>query len=235
MARTRRYRKKRQVFSKREKQAIERIAVKPAETKHMDESWTWDSLLLAASYLSGEAFVLRGSVFNHIPRENNLITKSEHTFVGNQILMRGFRWEFMGYNAVTNATPDTKFRFTVYDDPIPYSTLPNTVGISVFDTDFPTVATWARWNNQSTKIRFQRTFTLGQASIGGGNIHKKFYIPIRRKLTSVAEESTAVNGFFGIAKEDQIYWVLEILAPGNTALRTYITGHVLTTVYFKDP
>jgi len=236
MARTRRHRKKRQVFSDRQKQAIERIAIKPAETKHMDQSWTINSLLVTAGYIGGETFAIRGSVFNHIPRENNSVTKSEHTYIGNEIMMRGFRWEFMGYPVVPNNTPDIKFRFTVYDDPIPYTTLPVTAGASgIFDGDFINVPTWARWNPQSTKIRFQRHFTVNQSSIGASNIHKKYYIPIRRKLTSAAEESTALNTFFGVAKQEQIYWVLECLAPSFTALDTQFTGYVQSTVYFKDP
>lgn len=231
----RRRSKKRQVFSKRQKQAIERIATKPAETKHMDENWTFTSLLITAGYTGGGFFSIRGAIHNQIPRENNSITKSEHTFIGNEIHMRGFRWEFMGFPTTAVANPDIKFRFTVYEDPIPYSTLPVTTNLVIYDPDFTTTPTWARWNPQTAKIRYQRKFTLGQSSIGQSNIHRKFYIPIRRKLTSTVEESTAVNQFFGPAKEVQLYWVLECLAPNYTALDTQINGYVQTTVYFKDP
>nr|UBQ66227.1 Cap protein [egret CRESS-DNA virus] len=232
----RRTRRKRQVFSKRQKQAIERIAVKPAETKHMDENWQWTSLLNQAGYTGGGYYACRGSIFNQIPRENNLLTKSEHTFVGNQILLRGFRWEFMGYPETAVALPDVRFRFTVYEDPIPYTTLPVTTNAVIYDPDFSTTPTWARWNPQTTRIRYQRLWTLGQSSVGASNIHRKFWIPLRRKLTSSAEETTvSSNQFFGPAKEVQIYWVLEVLAPGMTTINTQINGYVQTTVYFKDP
>lgn len=232
--RRRTYRRRRQIFSKRQKQAIERIAVKPAETKHMDENWDINALLTTAGYIGGGTFSIRGAIHNQIPRENNTLTRSEHTFIGNQIMMRGFRWEFMGYPIAAGGTPDIKFRFTVYEDPTTFTTLPVTTGTQPFDTDFTTTPVWARWNTQTTRIRFQRRFTLGQASIGQSNIHKKFYIPIRRKLTSQAEESTALNSFFGPAKEVQLYWVLECLAPNFSQLNTQLNGYVQTTVYFKD-
>lgn len=236
--RRRTYRRKarRPVFGQRATQAIKRIAQQPVETKHMDENWTWNSLLVNAGYTSGATAMVRGSVHNHIPRENNSITKSEHTFIGNEIHMRGFRWEFMGYLSGAVALPDVKFRFTVYDDPLAQTVFPLTVTSSshVWDPDFAVIPTWSRWNAQAVKIRYQRMFTLGSSSTGSSNIRKKFYIPIRRKLTALTEESVTVNQFFGVAKEDQIYWILEVLGPDLGDLSTQIVGYVNTTVYFKD-
>jgi len=201
----------------------------------MDENWTWSALLNAGGYISGDQTAIRGSIHNHIPRENNTLTKSEHTFVGNQILMRGFRWEFMGYINTPAAVPDISFRFTVYDDPIPYNTLPMQSGSVIFDPDFQMTATWARWNMQTAKIRFQRTFKLGQSSTGQSVIKKKFYIPIQRKLTTQLEESLIANAFFGNAKEDNLYWVLEVFAPTMTNISSGLFAYVQTSVYFKDP
>lgn len=235
MAYRRRRRNRRKTFSKRQRAAIIRIAQAPVETKRYDENWDWGSLLVTSGYIGGATTAIRGPIYQQIPRTDSTSTKNEKEFIGNEIQLRGFRWEFMGYPNTSGNTPDLKFRFTVYEESAEITTFPQVANWSLYaDPDFNTIPTWSRWNMQKFKIRFQRTFTLGQSLDGPGNIKRKYYIPIARKMTSQAEESLVVNTVFGPAKEINIYWMLEVLAPTYTAMNTQVTGFVQTSCYFKD-
>lgn len=235
MARRRSHRKRRAPFSKRQKAAIIRISQAPVETKRYDENWEWGSLLVTAGYISGSVATIRGQVFQSIPRADSALTKTEKEFIGSEIMLRGLRWEFMMYPNTAGATPDIRFRLTVFSTPAVSTGFPAAITGSVYaDPDFNTVPTWFRWNQQLTKIRFQRTWMLGQSSDGPGNIKRKYYIPLQRKMTSAEEESTVTSSTFGAAKQIQFYWVLEVLAPTYTALNTALTGYVQTSTYFKD-
>lgn len=228
-------RRRRPAFSKRQKQAIIRISQAPVETKRYDENWAWGPLLVTAGYVVGATLAIRGPIYQNIPRADSTSTKNEKEFIGNQIMLRGFRWEYMGYPNTVAAVPDLKFRFTVFEDPTEWGNTVNVANpVDYADPDFNTVPTWWRWNMQRHKIRFQRTFTLAQDLNGPGNTKRKFYVPIQRKMTSQLEESTVANSVFGPAKEVNIYWMMELLAPTYTNLNTQLSGFVQTSCYFKD-
>jgi len=234
--RRRTQRKKKHVFSERAKKAIERIAQGPVETKHFDASDSIVNYLNVAGYVTGSTAVVRYPIFAGIPRLKNTATKTEQSFIGNKIMTRGLRWEFHGWPFNATATPDIQYRFTVYSENNYYSgiTGPGPTDI-IFDQAFSNLPTWSRWNTQTTKIHFRRTFKLGNSSIGQGSVNKKFWVPLRRTLTSEEEESLLANSFFGQSKGMNYYWVLEVYAPNvGTGLNTLVNGVITSSTYFKD-
>lgn len=214
--------------------AIRAIAQGPVETKSHITSNTLDSLLTTSGYTTGAAFGLRGPIHHHIPRFKNTSTQTESSFIGNQIQLRGFRFELNAFAQTATALPDDKFRFTIFSQTENTTILPQILGADVADNDYLFTYVWFKWDMQKVNIHYRRTFGMGEASVGGGHIKKKFYWRANRKLTTVNDESTVVNSFFGGNKNRNYYWALEILSPLATNLTAQLEGQVNTTVYFKD-
>lgn len=230
-------RRKRHVFSKRAEKAIVRLATKPVETKRFTTYTNFGSLVLQAGYVSGPTAAIRYNILADIPRLRNALTKTEGSFLGNEMHLRGLRWECSGLYVITSvARPDVMVRLTVYKENNFY---PSTSGpgptSDIFDQNFNTTPTLSTWNMQVAQIMFRRTWKIGQASIGQSIVTKKFYIPLRAKVKTEFEENPTTASFFGEAKGLQYYWVLEVYAPGETNLSNAIGGSVQTALYFKDP
>lgn len=234
--RRRTQRRKKRVFSKRAEKAIQRIAQGPVETKHYDAADTILNYLNVAGYVTGSTAVIRVPFWAGIPRLKNTATKTENSFIGDKIHTRGLRWEFHGWPFLPAASPDIQYRFTVYSENNYYSGITGPAPTDVmFDQAFSNLPTWSRWNVQTTKIHYRRTWKLGQSSVGQGSVNKKFWVPIRRTLTSEEEESTLSNSFFGQSKGMNMYWVLEVYAPNvGTNLNTLVNGVISYSSYFKD-
>lgn len=233
----RRRSKKKHVFSKRAEKAIVRLAQKPVETKRHTVYTAWPSLLLQAGYVSGPSAVIRYNLLSDMPRFRNAGTQTEGSFVGNKLNLVGLRWECSGMYIVTAvARPDIMFRFTVYEENNYYNSVtgPGTLS-DIFDQDFNTTPTLSTWNMQVAKIHFRRTWKLGQASTGQSIVSKKFWIPLRRTVTTELEESVTVASYFGEAKGNQYYWVLEVFAPGEPNVSSGLAGSIQSALYFKDP
>lgn len=229
-------RTKRKVFSKREKQAIVRIAQQPVETKHYDQNWDWGALLTVAGYTSGDRFALVLPIYHNIPRDSNTSEVSENSFIGNEIMLRGFRFELHAFMTTAAAVPDAKLRITIYSEQTPRSSLPYIISGSdtIIDPDFINVPTWFRWNMQVAKIHMQRNYTLTASSTGSGVLNKKFYWKSGRKLTSETEEGVVLGSTFGTAKNYNTYCMMEFLSPTLGTLTTSVTGNLNLSTYFKD-
>lgn len=223
-------------FSKRQKAAILRIAQAPVETKHFDANWGWNTLLTTAGYTSGDRFAIRLPIYQTIPRDTNSGVVTENSFIGNEIMLRGFRFELHAFITTAAATPDAKLRITIYSENNNLVSLPAIMASNdtVIDPDFINVPTWFRWNMQVAKIHMQRTWTLSASSTGSGVLNKKFYWKSGRKLTSEGEEGVVLGTLFGGAKNYNTYCVMEFLAPTVGDLGTSITGNLLLSTYFKD-
>lgn len=235
--RRRSYRRKRPAFSKRQKEAIIRISQKPVETKCFNANWNWSALLLQAGYTPGNNSVaIRLPVYQTIPRSTNVSTTDEDGFVGNEIMLRGFRLELHAYFNVPSATPDAVWRVTVFSENSTVGGLPAGVasGDNIFDPDFDSIPTWARWNHQVAKIYMQRTWYQGQSNDGQSVVNKKLWWRSGRKLVSESEESGILNSYFGDAKNTNIYCMIEVLSPGQNDLAAAMTCRVNLSTYFKD-
>lgn len=234
--RRRTQRRKKHVFTKRAEKAIQRIAQGPVETKHYDASDTIVNYINVAGYVTGGSAVIRVPIFAGIPRLKNTSTKTETSFIGNKIMTRGLRWEIHGWPFLAQATPDLQYRFTVYSENNYYSGITGPAQTDViFDQAFSNIPTWSRWNTQTTKIHFRRTWKLGNSSTGQGSMNKKFWVPLRRSLTSEEEESLLSNSFFGQSKGMNYYWVLEVFGPNvGSGLNTVVNGVIGWSAYFKD-
>jgi len=234
--RRRTQRRKRHVFSKRAEKAIQRISQGPVETKRYDSADTIVNYVNVAGYATGSTAVVRVPIFAGIPRLKNTSTKTESSFIGNKIMTRGLRWEFHGWPFVPTATPDIQYRFTVYSENNYFGNItgPGPTDV-IFDQAFSNLPTWSRWNTQTTKIHFRRTWKLGNSSVGQGSVNKKFWVPLKRTLTTEEEESLLSNSFFGQCKGMNYYWVLEIYAPNvGSGLNTLVNGVISASAYFKD-
>jgi len=222
-------------LSKHMVRAIKSIAQQPVETKIFPLRGDFSSFLNNAGYISGASWNIRQNIFSEIPRLKNSATKTEISFVGNEIQARGFKWRFHGYVNTAGATPNARFRFTVYHIPGYQS---GTSGIfangSDFNQDYTNVPTWATWNRQTTKIIFQRSFSMNESSTDPGHTVRSFWIPMRKRVIAQADESIALNTTMAQIKGEQYYWVLECFAPTIADLKANIQGSIDTSLYFKD-
>lgn len=234
------YRKKRPVFGKKAVAAIKRIAQQPVETKHFPVNnglFTWFN---DAGYVSGSSAVFIHNVYANIPRENNTLTKTENSVIGNEFQSRGLRWEFNGFtvSATPGASFDVQLRFTVFS----YSEYlgAGTIGVApndpfLFDTQHTTTPTWSKWNTQAVNIHKQSIFRIDNNGNQNAMVRRKFYTPLRRKITTQQDASTVANSFVREVKNKQVYWALEVFVPGFTGnIRDYLFGDISTNVYFKD-
>lgn len=235
------YRKKRRVFSKKEAKAIVRISQKPVETKHFPQFSLLSAYLNSAGYVSGPSLIFIRNIYSEIPRAGNIGTKDEFSFDGNDIMSRGFRWEFNVY--ATASAPgnmfDAQFRYTLFSQPFYTNGI---TGVSpgdprLFDQDHDVTPTWSKWNTQALKIHAQHTFRMDNNGNINAMTRRKYYNQLRRKVTSQLDGSTVVNSFMREVKNMQTYWALEVFVPGFAGsgdLRTFLNGSIDTNIYFKD-
>lgn len=239
--RKRTYRRKKRAFSKKQVKAIKAISQVPVETKHFPYTSTFAALLNAGGYINGPSGIVFNNIYSTIPRADNTLTRDEYTFDGNEIQSRGFRFELNAYTvaATPGASLDVQFRFTVFSMAAFFSGIAG-IGPSdpaFFDTDHDTTPTWSKWNTQNVTIHLQKTFRIDNNGNLNGLVRRKFYVPLRRKITSTLDASLVANSFMGEIKNKQVYWALEFFTPGFAVaadLRGYITGGISTGVYFKD-
>nr|DAV66844.1 MAG TPA: Capsid protein [Cressdnaviricota sp.] len=231
----RRKRRTNRRLSKHMVRAIKAISQQPVETKSYPESADFGAWLTSASYAGGPQASIRSNIFSEIPNIKNTLQKTEESFIGNQIMSRGLRWEIHLYTEQAAAlAPDVQFRFTVYKDTKYFSGIDGPGSSDrIFDQSMNTTATWAVWNHQATKILFRRTFKLAQFTQTTGMLQRKYYVPLRRKITRMEEEGTLSNSFMRELKDANYYWVLEMLAPTISNL-TSISGTIGSRIYFKD-
>jgi len=215
--------------------AIRAIAQGPVETKYHSNNYTMAVWLTGASYAGGPEAVIRQPLWAEIPRFKNTSTKTEHSFIGNEIMSRGFRWE-LHLNSLNSTAlgNDIQFRWTVYKDPLYGAAIGVGPSDRIFNQDFDTTSTRARWNTQAASIIFQRHWSWKMTGQVGSMHQKKFYVKMRRKLTAVSEESTVVNTYLGETKGGTYYWVLEAFSYNTSNLSSQFTGYMSTQAYFKD-
>lgn len=229
-------RKSRRRLSAHMVRAIKAISQGPVETKQWKEALVLANDLNALGYLGGSAFTLVGNIFSAIPRIKNTLTKTEGSFIGNEIQSRGFRFQF---NASTYSAaalqPDLQYRFTVFKIPFYQSGRFLLAPASPwFDQDQSTVPTIAQWNTQYVKIMYQRKWSTKQVGQTTALINRKFYVPMRRKLKAIAEESVVSNTYLAEVQGGSYYWALEVYAPQVSDFRTFLPATMGTRVYFKD-
>lgn len=216
--------------------AIKAISQGPVETKSYPYREDNFQNLLALSGYGGvsPSHIIRQNIYSDIPSSRNLVTKSEQTFIGDEIQSRGFRIQFalQSYSSVA-LQPDDRFRFSVYHEngyANGISTL--TATNYIFDQDQTTQPTSLFWNPQIAKIIYRRTFTFAKNTQTSKVLVKKFWVPLKRKVTRVDEESVITASYMGRIKGEQYYWVLEIFSPGLNL--THVFGSVSSRIYFKD-
>nr|QTZ83214.1 MAG: capsid protein [Fringilla montifringilla CRESS-DNA-virus sp.] len=233
-------RRRRSVFGKKAVAAIKRIAQQPVETKHFpfyQDLFTW---LNDAGYVSGPSLVFLHNVYGQIPRENNTLTRTENSVVGNEFMSRGLRWELNAFTVASTpgASFDVQLRFTCFS----YAEYlgSGTIGVApnddhLFDTQNDTTPTWSKWNTQAVKIHKQVIFRIDNNGNQNAMVRRKFYIPLRRKITSQLDQNLVANSFVREIKNNQVYWALEVFIPGFVGnIREYLFGNISTNIYFKD-
>lgn len=224
-------------ISKHMVRAIKAISQQPVETKRFVASQALSAWLSAAGYVApSTGATIRQNFLGSLPRITNTPPDSESGFSGDKVNLRGFKWEIHVYPSTSANNPNTMMRFTVYQSPDYFA---NTTGPGptdkIWDEDYDRSPTWAVWNVQTTKILFQRNFVINQSSTDPSVCNKKFYIPIRRTITSMGDESSVANSYMGEVMGLQMYWTLEILGINVPNLATGIVGVINTSLYFKDP
>lgn len=224
-------------LSKHMVRAIKAISQIPAETKHYPAYASISAFLLGAGYISGQQATIRSNILADIPRANNTSSHEEYSFTGDSLNLRGLRFQINMYtiSSTPGVIQDAQFRFTVFSDNEFFS---GTTGPGptnrIFDQAVDTTATWAMWNPQVVKIHYQRRFKMNNDGNTNSMVMRKFYVPLRRKITTQQDTSIVTNNYMGEVMGKQVYWALEFLAPGVSNLSSFLTGSISTKVYFKD-
>lgn len=227
--------RRKRVFGKRATKAIQRIAQGPVETKHTPFTYGWGALLTSIGYTPSQTLIIRGNLWDLIPKIKDTATRSDTSMIGNEVMARGFKFTIGGYLVTAAAIPDLRFRFTIYSEaayqPGVLALLPSD---QIFDQDYNATPTWSTWNPQRAKIHYQRTWKVNNQSTGQGDFLKKFYYKSNRKLVSMFDESTVTNSYMGSVKGMQDYWVLEVFGPTMANLSTGLNAFINFAPYFKD-
>jgi len=240
MGRSCRRRKGRKVFSDRQKAAIIRISQAPVETKANPTTTSLVDYLNATGFVSpGSSHAFQVNIFAPIPtNQGSNPAPDDHTFIGNDLQSRGFRWEGWFWSgdgvSIPGGNYDVWFRLTVFE--VPSFTLLSQITPSAinFDPDYPGDPIVSKWNMDYVKVRFQKTFKLDNNGSMNAMTHKKFYIPIGRKIEKAVELADSAL-IMGEIKGLQVYWALEYFAPGlSSDFRNFTKGRINTTLYFKD-
>lgn len=230
------YRRSRKHLSKFMVRAIKAVAAKPVETKRFTTFAQLPTLLLDSGYTAGEYVVIASNIFSPIPRFKNALTRTEDSFVGNEIHARGFKFMMNVYTTTASTVPDIMMRFSIHKRT--YYNNANVFQVNAggqeFDQEFSNIPTQSVWNRQLLSVIYSKKFRLGNESTGRGVIEKKFWVPLRKKVVSSEEEGLLTASYMGMIKGEQYYWALEIWGASQSDLRAAVVGNVSTAVYFKD-
>ena len=236
-----RRRHRRKVFSERQKDAIIRLSQAKVETKAYPTSISLVDYLTSTGYVSPAAsHAFQANVYNYVPTAQfSNPAPDDQTFVGNEFVSRGLRWEGWFWTGDGIASPggsfDVWFRFTVFEvsDFVPAPAQITNLS-AVLDPDYPRDPVVSKWNVDYTKIRFQKSFKLDNNGSVNAMVKRKFYIPIQRKIEKAFQLTDAVPSMQQI-KGLQVYWALEMFAPGQVGnFNSFVNGRINTTLYFKD-
>lgn len=238
--RTHRRRHPRRIFSKKERAAIERIAEGEIETNH------WDTVSTFAAYMVGyvspaSAHMVRYNFLAPIPRITNSTQPptGQEGFRGNLIELRGVKLNINLFQtgAVAGDLWDVLFRVTFYEmnDFLSGSSQVLTSGAEVPQYGDNTIA-WFNWNTQSVKIHRQFNFRMDNNGNRNALVRKKFWVPWVRKCEPEGTDTFASGlEYFGSRKGTNLYFAIEVSAPGaTTSLTAMLQGNIETKVYFKD-
>lgn len=236
-------RHKRRVFSERQREAIIRLAQAPIETKNHTVNASWTSWLSQAGYIAPSVgHTIKYNFLQPIPRETSVPagggSVGTASFVGDEILLRGIRVEFniYGIAAGDGLMSDMQFRFTVYKTNA-YSAGVTAIspGFEEMQSEGSNVATWWKWDPDVVDILYQRKFRMDANGSRTTILSKKFWVKMNRKCrTQDPDFPGALAETFGEKKDGNMYWALEVFAPGNSNLSTDYNGNLTSTVYFKD-
>lgn len=245
MARTRRsHRKKgRSVFSERQKDAILRIAYKPVETKKFINNFSWQTWLTDTEYTAPAVeHAGRQNILSQLQRATNTsqAIAGQDRFEGDEIQLRGLRFviNLTQSSTTPGAMYDVNFRFTVYtmQDYLVNRSEILTPFWDEVDEEGTTTPTWFKWNTRTTDIKYQRIFRMNNDGNLNTILSKKFWIPMNKKAVTEASDnpSSAFTETFGRMKGTNMYFALEMLAPGIDSFATRIFGNITWILYYKD-
>ena len=216
--------------------ALQRVRSRPSTLTRLRPSQrgSWGTL-------PAEAYQGRYNILSSIPRITNTVAPptGQEGFRGNQIELRGMKININLYQVGASAGNlwDVEFRLTFYEmnDYIAASSIVLTSGAEVPQYGDNTY-TWYNWNTQSVKIHRQYKFRMDNNGNRNALLRKKFWVPWVRKC--VPEQTDTFAGgleIFGSRMGTNLYWSLEINAPGSAAsLTSTLLGNIETKVYFKD-
>lgn len=248
------------VFSKRAEKAIQRIAQKPVETKSRIYSEDLATLTRTNLWngLSGYAYV--HNLLNSLPKNSISSSDQEDSVIGHSCQLRGvsIKWR-IAYPApfTTGVTAPgshmLKVRLTVFSHPWFSDTVvapsryedmvsgtflsPTPTGttiIRVREEDSESAPTFWRYNTEEITVHKSRSFTLS----GGGQRNfmneGKMWVPLRRKITSILEDTTEM----GPLKDRNYYLAVEFYDPflivSPAATNSLFDFRIEEEVYFKD-
>lgn len=244
MAYKKSYRRRRTVFSNRQKDAIERIAKGVPETKVVHGFSTLAGYLGdtgGSSSIGSSGYAFQNNPISTIPLITNTSAGAAvGSVIGREFNMVGLRWEadFATWQGASAPNPgalyDYWFRFTVFEY-AQYDAGNGPLFPVAAEDDLRIDPTAFKWNPDTVKIRMQKNFKLDC----NGNLNAirkvKFWCPIKRKIVIEDDPSGATNATVGRIQGMNIFWSLEIWSPGNEAnIVLDVPGNIAYSVYFKD-
>lgn len=244
--RTYRRRARRPVFGKRATAAIKRISQQPVETKVDNEVFTLSTYLstIGVTPTGANGVAFQDNFLSRLRAQSNTVIgfsdQANNKFNGKEIQLRGLRWEGTFYTSqsvgATNpgALYDYWFRFTVFRySAYMYAAAGFPVALMMDDTF--TSPTQFRWDPDQAEIVYRRSWKMDS----NGNLNaiskRKFWIPLRRKVTKAAPLDSSATDLMEDIQGMQYYWALEIWSPGNNAtMNLDLDGRIQYSTYFKD-
>lgn len=177
------------------------------------------------------------NLFYDIPNMGNTAIKTDHSFIGEQIWVRGVKLRF---NMTPGSAGNVALRVSILSVQDADS-LMSTPGAAVVPAPWyePSTANLLlpsprrRFNTQKVRVLKSKIRWIRPQ---GGNMSNPWFsmwVPFKRKIKRTWEEDT-VNETWGMNNGRDYYLLTEFYNPSGASLVSVISGNIDKIVYFKD-
>lgn len=220
--------------------AVKSVMFKTLETKKFVTNYFVNVLY---PFSAATTYSVCHPFLSDLPRSNNTLTRSDYTFVGNQIYLKGIKfWPLFTFTTSGGTLPVTgiRVRMSIISTADRVSSV---IGPAQFGAPLPAwfeegaanPPTMIAFNTERVTVLKSWTRTLNYAAGNQHIIPMKKYVRVSRKMTANSPGSTSVNTFFGDNKGKNLWWIFEIYNLSGVALsNTSCQLQLDKFTYFKD-
>lgn len=229
---------------------IKKVALSTQETKIFTETYVpYNQVAPPTTGFIGQYSIVLRPPYMQIPNLKNVATKTEASFIGDQIHMRGFKFELFWNRKETNPTDiittPTTIRLTllsVAED----SDLINPIGFQQTPSNWyePRYGSWPAstiwpvtmipFNKDRVRVLKQRRYHLNIRDMNAASKHITFWCPVKGKRTRYNEEVQPGTNYFGQFSGRDYYVVMDMWNAAAEPVELDSTLVAMATAYFKD-